>query len=377
MADTDFDATKANTSGRKPVRIWVDGCFDMMHFGHANALRQAKELGDYMIVGVHSDEAIRKNKGPTVMNEQERYKAVRACKWVDEVVEDAPYVTELSMIEKHNVDFVVHGDDLVTASDGSDCYAEVKKAGKFQIVKRTKGISTTDLVGRMLLLTKTHFIRRNDDGIFNLVKKEQSRVEAFSNTPGRPQTVISQFIPTVQKIEQFTSGKVAQANDKIVYLDGSFDLFHVGHIDVLQKAKELGTYLICGVYDDQTVNNHQGRNLPIMNVYERVLGVLSCRYVDEVVIGAPIEVTKDFIESLKISVVATGSVPHSYREGVEPVDYYKVPKEMNIFQRIESPSKLTTPEVIERILENHSVFEARNKLKEEKEKKASGQAFTN
>lgn len=43
-----------------------------MHYGHANALRQAKELGDYLIVGVHSDAEIRKNKGPPVMNEEER-----------------------------------------------------------------------------------------------------------------------------------------------------------------------------------------------------------------------------------------------------------------------------------------------------------------
>ena len=44
----------------------------MMHFGHANALRQAKTLGDYLIVGVHSDEEILQHKGPTVMKEKER-----------------------------------------------------------------------------------------------------------------------------------------------------------------------------------------------------------------------------------------------------------------------------------------------------------------
>lgn len=54
------------------MRIWVDGCFDMMHFGHSNALRQAKEMGDFLIVGVHSDAEIAKHKGPTVMTETER-----------------------------------------------------------------------------------------------------------------------------------------------------------------------------------------------------------------------------------------------------------------------------------------------------------------
>lgn len=48
-------------------RVWVDGCFDMMHYGHANALRQAKEMGDILVVGVHSDAEIEANKGPTVM----------------------------------------------------------------------------------------------------------------------------------------------------------------------------------------------------------------------------------------------------------------------------------------------------------------------
>ena len=63
---------KIEMEEKKQVRVWVDGCFDMMHFGHANLLRQAKQLGDYLVVGVHSDQDILKNKGPTVMNEKER-----------------------------------------------------------------------------------------------------------------------------------------------------------------------------------------------------------------------------------------------------------------------------------------------------------------
>jgi len=37
-------------------------------------------------------------------------------------------------------------------------------------------------------------------------------------------------------------------------LDGAFDMLHMGHIDIIKKAKELGTYLIVGVYDDETIN---------------------------------------------------------------------------------------------------------------------------
>lgn len=45
----------------------MDGCFDLMHFGHYNAIRQAKELGDTLICGVVSTEAMRKGKGPNIL----------------------------------------------------------------------------------------------------------------------------------------------------------------------------------------------------------------------------------------------------------------------------------------------------------------------
>jgi ethanolamine-phosphate cytidylyltransferase len=49
------DIEKPSAKKEKKVRIWVDGCFDVLHFGHANALRQAKALGDELVVGVHTD----------------------------------------------------------------------------------------------------------------------------------------------------------------------------------------------------------------------------------------------------------------------------------------------------------------------------------
>lgn len=57
---------------KKRVRVYMDGCFDLMHYGHANALRQAKALGDVLVVGVVSDEEIIANKGPPVLSMEER-----------------------------------------------------------------------------------------------------------------------------------------------------------------------------------------------------------------------------------------------------------------------------------------------------------------
>lgn len=90
---------------------------------------------------------------------------VRAIKWVDQVVEDAPYVTTLETLEEYNCAFCVHGDDITVSdelfvfvlliihilkvtADGVDTYHIVKAAGRYRECKRTQGVSTTDLVGR-------------------------------------------------------------------------------------------------------------------------------------------------------------------------------------------------------------------------------------
>lgn len=61
-------------TGKRRIRVYMDGCFDLMHYGHANALRQAKALGDELVVGLVSDEEIVANKGPPVLSMEERYK---------------------------------------------------------------------------------------------------------------------------------------------------------------------------------------------------------------------------------------------------------------------------------------------------------------
>ena len=58
---------------------------------------------------------------------------------------------------------------------------------------------------------------------------------------------------------------------------GAFDLFHVGHLDFLEKARAEGDYLIVGLHTDPVVNRYKGANYPIMNLHERVLSVLACR----------------------------------------------------------------------------------------------------
>lgn len=256
------------------TKVWCDGCYDMVHFGHANQLRQAKRMGGKLIVGVHTDKEIEKHKGPPVFNEQERYKMVRAIKWVDEVVEGAPYITTLETLDQFDCGFCVHGNDITFDADGHDTYRYVKEAGRYRECDRTAGVSTTDLVGRMLLLTKQHHM-----GVTHEATPDRERASSIGQdkTTHSPWTGISQFLPTTQKIIQFAEGKEPNPGDRIVYVTGAYDLFHVGHVDFLEKCSAEGDYIIVGLHTDAVVNKYRGSNYPIMNLHERVLSVLACK----------------------------------------------------------------------------------------------------
>lgn len=344
---------------KKQTRVWVDGCFDMVHYGHANAIRQAKQKGDYLIVGVHSDDEIAKHKGPPVFSEKERYKMVRAIKWVDEVIEDAPYVTTLEVMDKYNCDFCVHGDDITTTADGTDTYHLVKNAGRYKECQRTAGVSTTDIVGRMLLMTRTHHLGPEK------INKDTVGAISQDHSTQSPWTGVSQFLPTTKKIIQFSEGKEPSPGDQIVYVAGAFDLFHVGHCDFLEKAAAEGDFVIVGLHTDQDVNRYKGANNPIMNLHERVLSVLACRYVSEVVIGAPYSVTTDLMDHFKVDLVCHGKTPIMPDE--DGSDPYAEPKRQGKFKFLDSGSEFITQTIVERIIRNRLEFQERNKKKSEKE----------
>lgn len=148
---------------------------------------------------------------------------------------------------------------------------------------------------------------------------------------------------------------------------GAFDLFHIGHVDFLEMVYKQAErpYVIVGLHFDQEVNRYKGKNYPIMNIHERTLSVLACRYVSEVVIGAPYAVGKDLLDHFKVDLVCHGKtevLPD--KDGVDP---YAEPKKRGVFRAIDSGNNLTTDDIVQRIIENRLQFEARNQKKEAKE----------
>ncbi|KAK1615301.1 hypothetical protein QYE76_020818 [Lolium multiflorum] len=170
----------------RPIRVYADGIYDLFHFGHARSLEQAKKSfpNAYLLVGVCNDELTHQFKGRTVMTEEERYESLRHCKWVDEVIPDAPWVVTEEFLDKHNIDFVAH--DSLPYADASgasnDVYEFVKKLGKFKETQRTEGISTSDIIMRIVKDYNEYVMRnlargysRNDLGV-SYVKEKRLRV---------------------------------------------------------------------------------------------------------------------------------------------------------------------------------------------------------
>ncbi|XAR56081.1 Choline-phosphate cytidylyltransferase [Bertholletia excelsa] len=152
----------------RPVRVYADGIYDLFHFGHARSLEQAKKSfpNSYLLVGCCNDEVTHKYKGKTVMTDKERYESLRHCKWVDEVIPDAPWVITQEFLDKHQIDYVAH-DSLPYADAsgaGKDVYEFVKAIGKFKETKRTEGISTSDIIMRIVKDYNQYVLRNLDRG---------------------------------------------------------------------------------------------------------------------------------------------------------------------------------------------------------------------
>jgi D-beta-D-heptose 7-phosphate kinase/D-beta-D-heptose 1-phosphate adenosyltransferase len=128
--------------------VFTNGCFDLLHVGHVRLLRQAAALGDYLVVGINSDESVRRLKGPgrPINDGESRAELLAALECVDAVTlfeEDTP----LALIEATLPDVLVKGGDY--RPEEVVGRAEVEAAGgRLVLIPLVEGFSTTDLVRR-------------------------------------------------------------------------------------------------------------------------------------------------------------------------------------------------------------------------------------
>jgi cytidyltransferase-like protein len=192
----------------------------------------------------------------------------------------------------------------------------------------------------------------------------------------------------------------------VVYIGGTWDLLHAGHLSVLQQAREHGDYLIVGIYSDalasvlhsrknkpssssnstsnsshsevivegkqemasvKSIETNYDYTYPILSMEERMLSLLGCKHVSDVLMNAPHVLTSDFLSALGVNVVITDTPQDNTLEKVEVklydniieqrhqeetvlnsssvlidvLDPLKIPREKNILKHVQPTFKIT------------------------------------
>ena len=212
--------------------IWIDGCFDGLHYGHFNGILQVYKQKQGMKLGIHSDEEIAKYKGPSLFSEDDRYEMIKHCRFVDEVITDVPYVSTIETVTKYCCSQYAHGNDIPLSKDGIDCISGVRSAnGMYNEFQRTDGISTTHMKNQIIeyLVNGTVLIDPVTDYELQLKSEFDS--------------VIDRQPPT--------------DDDVIAYIENDWSFFNITHLQQLLEAKSKGTYLIVGIKDGLFQNRYQ------------------------------------------------------------------------------------------------------------------------
>ncbi|KAG6792164.1 hypothetical protein POTOM_001307 [Populus tomentosa] len=167
-------------------------------------------------------------KGKTVMTDQERYESLRHCRWVDKVIPDAPWVITQEFLDKHRIDYVAH-DSLPYADAsgaGKDVYEFVKSVGRFKETKRTDGISTSDIIMRIVKDYNEYVMRnlargytRKDLGV-SYVKEKRLRVnmglKKLREKVKKQQEIVGEKIQVVAKTARVHRNEWVENADRLV-----------------------------------------------------------------------------------------------------------------------------------------------------------------
>lgn len=118
-------------------KIITYGTFDILHVGHINLLKRARALGDYLIVGLSTDEFNTKKHKEAFLSYAQRKAVIEALRYVDLVIPEKNWKQKAGDIKKHKIDILVMG------SDWRGKFDHLKRYCKVVYLPRTRSISTT------------------------------------------------------------------------------------------------------------------------------------------------------------------------------------------------------------------------------------------
>jgi glycerol-3-phosphate cytidylyltransferase len=125
-------------------KVITYGTFDLLHWGHVNLLRRAKEMGDYLVVAISSDEFNKLKDKKSYHSFENRKMILEAIRYVDEVIAEESWDQKIHDVVDHNIDVFVMGSDWEGKFDFLKDHCEVV------YLPRTVGISTSKIKGDLL-----------------------------------------------------------------------------------------------------------------------------------------------------------------------------------------------------------------------------------
>ncbi|KRH92057.1 Choline phosphate cytidylyltransferase/Predicted CDP-ethanolamine synthase, partial [Pseudoloma neurophilia] len=147
--------------------------------------------------------------------------------------------------------------------------------------------------------------------------------------------------------------KNKNSDQKAVYIDGTFDLFHPGHASLLKKCKDNGWFVIVGVFSSDSSRNLKDK-FPIQSMKERILTISACKYVDKIIADVPIKPNIKFIRQNQIDMIVTG-IDDQFISNYDEISSLV---EVRAFES-DFP-KITTSSIIQKIINNYINYSDRN-----------------
>ena len=231
-------------------KVITYGTYDLLHQGHMNLLRRAKELGDYLIVGVTSDSFDRGRGKLNVRNNVlERVEAVKKTGYADEVIIEDYVGQKIDDIQKYNIDIFAIG------SDWEGKFDYLNEFTKVVYLPRTEGISST-----MLRAETTTEVKVGIIGCGRIAKRFPKEADVVSGLK----------IVAAYDINKESAEAVASGIDNCKVCDSAEELFgqvdavyiatpHLSHYDYIKSAINAGKHVL--VETPMVLNGEQAKEL--------------------------------------------------------------------------------------------------------------------
>ncbi|MBQ7774101.1 MAG: Gfo/Idh/MocA family oxidoreductase, partial [Bacteroidales bacterium] len=222
------------------IKVITYGTYDLLHQGHLNLLKRAKELGDYLIVGVTSDSFDRGRGKLNVRNNVlERVEAVKATGYADEIIIEDYIGQKIDDIQKYNVDIFAIGSDWEGQFDYLNEYTKVV------YLPRTKGISST-----MLRARSTSEVRVGIIGCGRVARRFPSEADAVNGV-----NIVAVYDIDTNIANSFVSTYIATTSGCIVCstIDELYEVVdavyisvpHLSHYQYIKSALIAKKHVLC------------------------------------------------------------------------------------------------------------------------------------